>query len=149
MAPVKTINGQKLLVQIGNGADPEVFAVDCLINTERGIQFSSDSNEFVVADCEDPDAPAWKERTKDGLSATISGAGMLHTSSIETWFDWFASPDTKNARVKVDVPGASGGGYWQGAFHLTAFEITGNRNDKATVSVTLESSGVVTWVNAT
>jgi predicted secreted protein len=149
MAPVKTINGQKLLVQIGNGADPEVFAADCLINTERGIQFASDSNDQVVADCDDPDAPAWKERTKDGLDATISGAGMLHTTSIETWFDWFKSADTKNVRVKVDVSAANGGGYWQGAFHLTALEITGNRNEKATVSVTLVSSGALTWTDAT
>lgn len=148
MAPVKTINGQKLLVQIGDGAEPEVFAVDCLINSERGIQFSSDTNEIVVPDCDDPDAPAWKESTKDGLSATVSGAGMLHTTSVETWFDWFRSKDTKNVRVKVDVSAANGGGYWQGAFHLTAFEITGNRNDKATVSVTLTSSGIVAWTDA-
>lgn len=149
MALVKTINGQKLLVQIGDGGSPsETFAADCLINTDRGIQFSADANEFIVPDCDDPDAPAWKERTKDGLDATVTGAGMLHTSSVETWFDWFKSADTKNVRVKVDVTGANGGGYWQGAFHLTAFEISGARNEKATASVTLASSGSVVWTDA-
>lgn len=148
MAAVKTLNGEKLLVQIGDGATPETFAVDCLINTERGISFSADTQEFVVPDCLAPDDPAWKEVTKDGLSASVNGAGMLHTSSVETWFNWFKSSDTKNLRVKVDVAGADGGGYWQGAFHLTAFEVTGNRKEKSTVSVTLMSSGEVTWTDA-
>lgn len=148
MATVKTINGSQLLVQIGDGASPsETFTHDCLINTSRGIAFSADTNEFVVPDCLDPDAPAWKELTKDGLSAQITGAGVVHTSSIESWFDWFTSANTKNIRVKVNVAGADGGGYWQGAFHLTAFEVSGDRKAKAEVSVTLVSSGPVTWTD--
>ncbi|MBA3576184.1 MAG: hypothetical protein H0W39_01010 [Sphingomonas sp.] len=149
MALVKTINGTQILVQIGNGASPEVFVADCLINAERGIAFQSDTNEFIVPDCTNPDDPAWKETTKDGLSASISGGGMLHTSSISDWHDWFIDKDTKNVRVLLNsVTLANGGGHWAGAFHLTGFEITGNRNEKATVSVTLISSGVVTWVPA-
>lgn len=147
MAAVKTLNGEKLLVQIGDGASPETFTHDCLINTERGIAFSAETQEFIVPDCLAPEDPAWKEVTKDGLSATISGAGMLHTSSVEDWFNWFKSPDTKNCRVRVDVAGADGGGYWEGAFHLTALEITGDRKQKSTVSVTLVSNGAVTWTD--
>lgn len=149
MAPVKTINGTQLLVQIGDGASPEVFAADCLINTDRGISFSSDTNEFIVPDCDSPDDPAWKETTKDGLAAAITGGGMLHSSSIPDWHDWFISKDTKNVRVLMNnVSLANGGGHWAGAFHLTSWELSGTRNEKATVSVTLASSGVVTWVPA-
>lgn len=149
MAVVKTMNGTKLLVQIGDGASPtEAFAADCLINTERGIVFSSDISEFIVPDCDDPDAPAWKETTKDGLSAAVSGSGMLHTASVSDWFDWLKSASTKNVRVKVDVTAGNGGGYWSGAFHLSQFEITGNRNEKAQVSVSLVSSGALTWTDA-
>lgn len=149
MAAVQTMNGTKLLVQIGNGAGPEVFAHDCLINAERGIAFSADTNEFIVPDCTNPDDPAWKEVTKDGLSATITGGGMLHTSSVSTWFAWLTDDATKNVRVLLNgVTLANGGGHWAGAFHLTAFEVTGNRNEKVTVSVTLMSSGAITWVPA-
>lgn len=148
MAAVKTLNGEKLLVQIGDGASPETFTHDCLINTERGIAFSADTQEFIVPDCAAPEDPAWKVIEKDGLSASISGAGMLHTSSVETWFDWFKDADTKNVRVKIDVAGADGGGYWEGAFHLTGMEITGTRKEKSTVSVTLASSGALTWTDA-
>lgn len=148
MAAIKTLNGEKLLVQIGDGAGPEVFTHDCLINTERGIAFAAETGEFIVPDCTNPGDPAWKEVTKDGLSGQITGAGMLHTSSIETWWNWWKGADTKNIHVKVDAAGADGGGYWAGAFHLTAMEVSGNRKEKATVNVTLMSSGALTWTDA-
>lgn len=149
MAPVKTINGQKLLIKVGDGASPEVFAPDCLINTERGIQFSSETNESIVPDCLDPDAPAWKELNVDGLSAAITGSGMLHTTSIPDWDAWFRSGAAKNIRVELaDVALADGGGYWEGAFYLTGWEVGGDRKQKSTSSITLASSGVVTWTDA-
>lgn len=149
MATVKAMNGTSLLVQIGNGATPEVFAHDCLINTERGIQFQSETNRQVIPDCDTPDAPAWSVVNKDSFSATITGSGMLNTPSIKEWADWFASDDAKNVRVLLNgVTLANGGGHWAGSYKLTGWEVTGTRNEKATVSVTLESDGVVTWVDA-
>src|SRR5690606_5262328 len=93
MAIVKSMSGTSLLVQIGDGASPEVFAADCLINTDRGISFSSDENRQIIPDCDNPDDPAWQTLDKDGLTATISGAGMLHTASVPDWNDWFNSND--------------------------------------------------------
>ncbi len=149
MALVKAMNGTKLLVQIGNGAGPEVFAHDCLINTERGISFASETNRQVIPECEEPDAPAWSVVSKDSLSATITGAGMLHTSSVAEWDEWFNSDDGKNIRVLLSgVTLANGGGHWAGSFKLTGWEVTGTRNEKAQVSVTLESDGPVVWVPA-
>lgn len=144
MANVATLNGHQLLIQIGDGGGPEVFTHDCLINTERGIQFSADGQETIIPDCADPDAPAWKDLMKDGLMAVVNGQGLLNTSSLPAWDTWFRNNATKNVRVNVNVAGASGGGYWAGAFHLMNFEVTGTRKQKATVSVTLQSSGTVT-----
>lgn len=148
MAKVKTMKGVQLLVQIGNGANPEVFAHDCLINTDRGIAFSSDENTQNVPDCDDPELPAWVERNKDGLQAVINGSGMLHTASVETFFNWMNSDDAKNVRVLMNgVSGANGGGYFAGAFKLTSFEITATRNEKVTCSLTLGNDGPVTWTD--
>ena len=145
---VSQINGEKILVQIGDGASPEQFVHDCLINTKRGIEFSSSMTESINPSCDDPSAPAWVDREKDGLSATISGAGTVHTNSISTFATWHASSEPKNIRFNVDVPGSSGGGYWAGAFHLSEWGLTGNRKEKSTASVTLVSDGAVTWVDA-
>lgn len=149
MSQVKYMNGTKLLIQIGNGATPsEVFAHDCLINTDRGIAFSADENRQVIPDCDNPDDPAWSVLNKDGLQAQITGSGMLHTTSLEAWFDWFNSDDAKNIRVVIDVPAGAGGGYWEMAAKLTGFEVSGSRNEKATISVTIGSDGPVAWVDA-
>lgn len=148
MAQVKTMAGEKLLIQIGDGATPtEGFAHDCLINAERGLQMSSETNEFTVPDCDDPSAPAWKEMFKDGLSIQVSGGGVLNTSSVETWFNWFNSDSAKNVRVKFDVTGANGGGYIAVPMKLTAFNINGTRKSNSTVDVTLMSHGVATWTD--
>lgn len=149
MTAVPRVTGSKLLVKIGDAASPEVFTADCLINTSRGIQFQSDTNEFVMPDCDNPDDPAWKSVTKDGLSATISGAGMLYTASVADWYDWFNGDDSKNIQFALNVPAASGGGYWEGAFKLTQFEVTSDGNkDQSTCNVTLVSDGPVTWNDA-
>lgn len=148
MAAVKAINGTSLLVQIGDGGGPEVFTHDCLINTSRGIQFASETNRQTIPDCDALDATAWQSLSKDALTATINGAGMLHTASVETWFNWFNSNTSKNVRVLLNgVTGANGGGYWAGAFKLTGFEITGERNAKAEITVTIENDGAVTWTD--
>lgn len=149
MALVKAMNGTSLLVQIGDGADPEAFVHDCLINTSRGIEFQSETNRETIPDCDAPDALAWSSVSKDSLSASINGEGMLHTASVKAWATWFDSNTGKNLRVLLNgVTLANGGGYWAGSFKLTGWQITGERNQKATVSVTLESDGVVTWVDA-
>lgn len=138
MAQAATIKGTQLLIKIGDGASPEVFTHPCLINGERGIQFQSDTNQVIIPDCANPDDPAWKQVTKDGFSATISGAGVLDTASIADFDAWFQSDDAKNVRVYVNAVG-----YWSGAFKLTEWSITGARGDKAQVSVTLVSDGAL------
>lgn len=149
MAPVKTLAGSQLLVQVGDGASPEVFSADCLINTDRGIQFQSETNRQTVPDCDAPDTPGWSELTVDGLSATITGSGMLHTTSVPDWDEWFRSGASRNVRVKLNgVVKANGGGSWTAPFKLTGWEVSGTRKEKSTASITLESDGVVTWTDA-
>lgn len=149
MASVKTLAGEQLLVKIGNAASPEVFAHDCLINTDRAAAMSAETTEVIVPDCNSPENPAWKQVLKDGLSIQVSGAGILHTASIETWFDWFKSDDAKNVRIELNgVAGADGGGYIAGAFKLTQFSMSGTRKNLATVDVTLVSHGACAWTDA-
>lgn len=144
MAATKHARGVKLLLKVGDGASPEVFSTFCSINTARGISFSSTTNDFNIPDCDDPDKIAWVAREKDGLSVGVTGAGILNTPDVEEFYEWFASPDSKNCQVVVDVPSADGGVIFEGAFHLTDFEITGDRSGKMECSLSLASDGEVT-----
>ncbi|MDO1560421.1 phage tail tube protein [Brevundimonas sp. 2R-24] len=141
MAAVDVINGESLLVQVEWVGSSGTYTHPCLINTERGIQFSANTTESVVPDCDDPTLPAWVSRETDGLSATINGSGMLDVASADDWFTWFNSGDAKNVKVKTDK---TGGNTWTGSFRLTEFSMTGTRKEKATASITLVSDGPIT-----
>lgn len=149
MAQAKTLRGVRLLVKIGDGEDPEVFAHPCLINAARGLSLVAQTNDIVIPDCSDPDLMAWAAREKVSLSGTINGAGVVNTPDISDWNDYLVSADTRNVRVELgQVLLADGGGYWGGAFLCTEFSITGDRGGRAECSVTMLSDGVVAWTDA-
>jgi len=143
MTKVQTFTGSKILIQIGNGADPEVFSHPCLINTSRALQGSVTTVDSVVPDCADPEAPAWIEREKDSIGYTITGEGLMHASDTAAYAAWLKSPLTKNIKAIV-ADGDAAGHVFSGAFHLTEFQVGGGRKDKATGSITLVSDGEVT-----
>jgi predicted secreted protein len=144
MAAVKHTRGVKLLLKVGDGAEPEVFAQYCSINAERGITFTATTNDVDIPDCEDPDLLAWVVREKASLSVSVTGSGTLNTPDVEDFFAWFNSPDAKNCKIIVDVAAADGGVTFTGAFHLTEFSLTGNRGEKMQASVSLASDGAIT-----
>lgn len=149
MTAAKTVKGKSLLIQVSDMEVSPTFSHDCLINAERGIVLSAETNETRVPDCDDPELIAWVVREKVSLSAAINGAGTLHTPNVSDYNDWLASPDTKDVRVKLNgIVLANGGGHWAGAFHLTTFEATGAIGELTQCSIALQSSGAVAWVPA-
>jgi|SRR5579885_1892099 len=135
---VNKLRGTQVLIKVGDGATPEVFTHPCLINTKRGAKFSCSANKVVVPDCDNPDDPAWQEVLVDALALSLDGAGKLDTAAVKSYSDWFMSGDGKNVQVWIGAVG-----YWQGSFKLTSFEVTGDRNDYADVTVALESDGPI------
>lgn len=78
----------------------------------------------------------------------ISGTGLLHTASLETWFNWWKTDTAKNVRAETNgVSGANGGGYIAGAFKLKSISVSGTRKDLAQVSVNLVSHGALAWTD--
>jgi hypothetical protein len=148
MARPTTLRGSKLLILLGDGATPtEAFVAPCALAT-KGINFSSESNDFNVPDCSDPDAPTFVERVVSALSAGVDGSGTLAMESLSTWWDWWVSGEPKNIRVKVDALLAEGGGHWAMSAVLTSFNVGGNNGELATVEVGIASNGEITWVDA-
>jgi predicted secreted protein len=143
MALATTVPFSKFKVLLGNGASPEVFTAPCGL-TSNSIAFSKDTNSTVVPDCANPDAAGWVERDVVSNSAAITGGGVMATESLPTWWAAYNSGLAVNARLQVDVA-APAGGYWSGAFHITRFEPAGTRGNRASVAITMESDGAVTW----
>jgi hypothetical protein len=151
MATVKHARGVKLLVKVGQGdGPPETYEAFCTINAARSIAGEAATNDFNIPDCDDPDAMGWLAREKVSLSYSVSGAGILNTPDTELFAEWLADPLSRNCEIVVDVPAADGGVIFAGLFHLTTFEITGDRGSKMEANITLVSDGpvVVTAVAA-
>jgi len=141
MAPPDHFTGSKISIQIGDGASPEVFAHPCLINSTRAVEGTATTIDTVVPDCADPEAPAWTNRDKDALSYQITGEGIMDAVSTEPYINWLKDALTKNVRAVINNGGV--GQTLAGAFHLTSFNVNGERKGKAQVSITLVSDGVI------
>lgn len=147
MARPTTLKGSKFLIQIESLDSPTVYVAPCAL-TSKSIDFSAETNDFNVPDCDDPDAPTYTERVIAALSAGVSGSGTLAMESLPTWSDWFDSGLERNIRVKLDALLADNGGYWQMSAVLTALNIGGNQGELATIEVTIQSNGAWTWTPA-
>jgi predicted secreted protein len=134
MAKAVTLPFSKFLVLVGNGAVPEVFAAPCGLNS-RSYNRTAATNDTNVPDCDDPDAPSWLERDIVSLSASISGAGVVADEDYDVWETWFNSGESRNVQIKLGMRTATG------AYKLTKLNITGQRGNRTTLDVTLDSDG--------
>lgn len=130
---VEGVSGEEILVQVGDGADPEVFAHDCLINTERGITRSAQTTQQTLPNCTDPSKPDKTIRQVDSTDSIINGAGKLHESSTLFWLQNVGK--TLNIRVRK-----AGVFRVAGPYILAEFAITGTARQLATCTVRLEQA---------
>lgn len=148
MTQAVTLRGTKILVKIGDGATPETFTNNCSINGARSFQLQCQTNDTAVPDCDDPDLMAWIESEKVSLNATVSGAGVTNVGDVPFFYAYAASPDPRNCRIVIDAgSGVNGNGYFAGAFLCDGFTVSGDRGNKSDISITLKSTGVVSWVD--
>lgn len=139
-----TIKGSQLIILLGNGMSPEVFAAPCGLTT-KGLNLTATANEFNVPDCNNPDAPMFTERVISALSAGITGSGILDMNSYDDWRIWYLSGLAKNIEVSFNVPLPQGGGYYAMSAVLTALNSTGNVGELVTIDVEIQSNGEFTW----
>lgn len=148
MAQPTTKRGTKVQILKGDGGGPEVFSAFCAL-IAKSFNFQTNTNEFFVPDCADPDAPAWREVVKSGRFLSVSGSGTLAMEDLASYQASYDSDLSDNYQLALDTTDTTYGGHWAGAFMLTNLQIDGNDDGKVQVSISLESDGPVTWVPAT
>ncbi|WEK05775.1 MAG: phage tail tube protein [Candidatus Devosia phytovorans] len=140
---------KKLLIQFGDGADPEVFTYNCTINTSQDFTIEGTTVDATEPNCEEPDAPAWVLRSIDTLSAGINGAGTMDPMSFARLRDNMLSGEPFNVRVLIDLASAAGGGHFAGRYVATSLGIAKEGKGYVSATVALASDGAITWVPAT
>lgn len=142
MAKPTVLPGTKLLLLVGDGASPEIFAEPCGLTT-KSFDLGASTNTTVLPDCTNPEAAAWEATDINALSASGSGTGVMAVESFKTWNDWFLSTEGKNMQIKLDHADL---GHYLGFFKLTGFKLAGTRGNKVTVDLSFKNDGEVTWV---
>jgi len=139
---------QKLLIEFGDGEAPEEFAFNCSINTTREFTLEASTVEATEPNCIDPDAPAWVARVVDTLSAGITGEGTMDPISWGALRDRMLAAVAFICRITLDLPGAQGGGHFQGAFIMTNLGVAKEGRGFVSCSVSLASDGAIVWTDA-
>lgn len=145
MTAPNSISGYQLQIFLGDGASPEVFAIPCMINTARGIEFTADFEETDIPDCgAGADATFWKKRTKTSKTGSINGSGIIDVDSLPTFVTWWGSKNSKN--IKVKAADGTLNGEWAGAAHLATFQLGAEGpHGEVTFSCSIVSTGAWTF----
>src|SRR6185295_4350024 len=130
MTQAATLKFSQFLIQLGNGATPEVFASPCGLNS-RGFSRTAATNDTNVPDCDNPDAPSWLERDVVSLSGALSGSGVVANEDFDVWEAWFDSAVSKNVKITL------GTRVWIGLCLLTKLDVTGSRGKRVEFSATI------------
>lgn len=129
--------GAALLLKVGNGGSPETFT------TIGGLRSTSITLNDEAVDITNKDSSGNRELLADGgiHSMSISGSGVFTDAASETTLK-----GTMNAssftNFQLIIPDF---GTYTGAFMCASLEYAGEFNGEVTYSVTLESSGAITF----
>lgn len=142
MAQPVTIKGGKVKVLLGSGS-PVTFLAPCGF-TSKSITLTKGLEEVNIPDCEDPDAVSWLGRDASSLSMSVSGEGVLASESVETWLDAWESVDSVPVQVVWEFPAKTI--TWEGLMHVETVESEASNGQRATMTVSMQSDGVMTRV---
>jgi TP901-1 family phage major tail protein len=130
--------GKDLLIKLGDGASPEVFA------TVAGLRTTSLGFNAQIVDVTNADsADAWRELLAGAgvRSASVSGSGVFKDAdSDEAVRDAFFTQVQRNWQIVIPDFGTV-----QGGFAVTALQYEGAYDGEMRVSLTLASAGALTF----
>ena len=140
---------KRLVIQLGDGADPEVFAHTCGANA-FGITLTNNLGENTVLDCDDPlDVPPAVVRHLESQDTSATISGMVTTEAWPTWRAWADGGTEKNIKLFRDESAANNGGSWELPAYLASLELSKESGGKVTFTATISGAGQRTWTDAT
>lgn len=132
--------GKSFLLKLGDGATSETFTSIGALRT-TGITVNQQAIDVTTKNSND-----WMTLLADNgiRSVSISGDGIFEDAAIEETLRGYAQDNSLNNYELV----SGNGDKWSGSFKITSFSRGGNYDGAETFSVSLESSGAVTFTAA-
>lgn len=136
--------GRALLIKIGDGEASETFANLCGLNSKT-LTINNSSIDVTTPDCTAPEGALWTETLAGLKNVSASGDGFFEDSTAEARANTVAMAADNSANFQIVVPDF---GTYAGAFRLSTLEFGGETEGGVTYSVSLESTGVITFTAA-
>ena len=136
--------GRALLVKIGDGADPEVFSNLCGLNS-KSLSINNTSIDVTTPDCTTPGGVLWTETLNGLKNVSVSGDGFFEDSTAEARMNTIVMQADNQCNFEIVVPDF---GTYAGAFRIASVEFGGETEGGVTYSISLESTGAVTFTAA-
>jgi len=136
--------GRALLVKIGDGEVSETFTNLCGLNS-KSLTINNSAIDVTTPDCTSPEGALWTETLAGLKNVSVSGDGFFEDSTAEARMNTVAMQNDNQANFQIVVPDF---GTFAGAFRLPTLEFGGETEGGVTYSVSLESTGVVTFTAA-
>ena len=136
--------GRLLLIKIGDGATPEVFAPLCGLQT-RSFNMSANSVDTTIPDCENPAATPQKSGEPGIKNRTFTGSGKFVAGANSSAFIQHVTDATK-FNAQVIVPGL---GSFTGPWFVSEFEFSGEQEGNMDFNATFEAAGALEFETET
>lgn len=136
--------GRALLVKIGDGASPEVFSNLCGLNS-KSLTINNSSIDVTTPDCTTPGGALWTETLNGLKNVSVTGDGFFEDSASELRMNTVAMAADNVCNFQIVVPAF---GTYAGAFRIASLDFGGETEGGVTYSVSLESTGAVTFTAA-
>lgn len=132
--------GRLMLVKIGTGGT----AVALCGLRSKTLNINNNEIDVTTADCTTPGGPLWTEVMEGAKRVSVTGNGYFKDEVHEATLTTLAMSDNPQGAFEIVVPGL---GTFAGTF-MVSLEFGGEQEDGVTYSVSLASSGVVTFTAA-
>lgn len=136
--------GRALLVKIGDGESPEVFSNLCGLNS-KSLTINNSSIDVTTPDCTTPGGALWTETLNGLKNVSVTGDGFFEDSTSEARMNTIAMAADNVCNFQIIVPAF---GTYAGAFRIASLDFGGETEGGVTYSVSLESTGAVTFTAA-
>jgi TP901-1 family phage major tail protein len=133
--------GRTLLIQIGDGDDPEVFMNLCGMTT-RSFNMSANEVDTTIPDCVNPEATPQKTAEPGIKNRTFAGSGKFVKNTASSAFMAHVNDATK-FNAKVIVPGL---GTYTGPWFVSEFEFSGEMEGNLDFSATFVAAGPLSYL---
>lgn len=136
--------GRLMLIKIGDGESLETFNTLCGLRSKT-LTINNSEIDVTTADCDDPGGALWTEVLTGAKRVSVSGSGYFKDETSEARLNTVLMADDSICNFQVIVPDF---GTFEGAFMVQTGEFGGEQEDGVTQSLTLGSSGEVTFTAA-